>query len=304
MSDIFMGDPERAVILKAYPVRETHVGEGLVIRRALPNRKKRLVGPWCFLDHFGPLRFGDEKIMDVGPHPHIGLQTVTWLIEGEVLHRDSLGYEQMIKPGQLNLMTAGQGISHSEETPSQNAKKLHGVQFWVALPSALRDCAPAFLHLPCLPIVNRNGCQVTVLLGEYEGLSSPAPTPAPIVGLEILLTQPGDHRLTLEPSFEHGLLVVEGEARLDGIDLKQGALYDLGITRTEICLSVTAPARLMLIGGEPFPDPVLMWWNFVADNEEEIRRARDDWQAGRRFGEVSAYPGGPLPAPELKGKLS
>ena len=262
---------------------------------------RRLVGPWCFLDHYGPLAFGAGKPMDIGPHPHIGLQTVTWLIEGEALHHDSLGNERLIKPGQLNLMTAGSGISHSEETPSRNSGRLHGLQFWVALPDSRRHGPPAFDHYAELPVVVRGACRAVVLMGELDGVRSPrrptrrwwAPTSSP----------PGDDdvRLPLDPSFEHAIMLVGGRVALGDRALEPSTLYYLGTGRDAVTLAVGAGARLALLGGEPFGERILMWWNFVARTPEEIAQARTDWERGDRFGSVPAYAGDRIPAPPLRG---
>lgn len=287
-----------AETLEALPFRATTM-EGLPIRRLLPVRGRRLVGPWCFLDSFGPLAFEHGKPMDVAPHPHIGLQTVSWLLEGEVRHHDSLGATGLAKPGVLNLMTAGRGIAHSEETPSGSRGLLHGVQLWVALPDAHRQAAPSFESRAELPRLELAGGAATVLLGELGGLRSPATTFSPIVGADLQLGQGARLTPPLEPGFEHALVVLRGDVALGGRALDPDVLYFLGSGRRELRLESRAGARALLIGGAPFGETVLMWWNFVARTTEEILAARADWQAGRRFGEVVAYRGSRLPAPEL-----
>ena len=280
--------------------READLGEGTAVRRLLPTRGRRLVGPWCFLDHYGPHQVIGPG-MSVGPHPHIGLQTVSWLIEGEVLHRDSLGSEQLIRPGQLNLMTSGRGIAHSEETPSPHSPRLHGVQLWVALPEAARHGAPAFQHVDRLPEVGFGALKATVLMGALgEAASTTGFTP--ILGAELLALKDGAAGIPLDPAFEHALALVEGRAAADGTPLEIGVLYPIATGAEALDLSVEQGARLMLLGGAPFPEPILMWWNFVARTPEEMLEARADWEAGHRFGPV-ASPLPRIPAPALDPKM-
>jgi redox-sensitive bicupin YhaK (pirin superfamily) len=236
--------------------------------------------------------------MDVAPHPHIGLQTVSWLLEGDVLHKDSLGREGAAGPGVLNLMTAGRGIAHSEETPRQNVGRLTGLQLWVALPEARRDIEPSFDQHRGLPALGLDGGRATVLLGELGGVPSPAQAFSPIVGADV--TGDPDRRLLLplNPGFEHALVLLQGPCSLDGRPLSVDTLYYLGSGRRELTLlSGPQQVRALLLGGAPFEETILMWWNFVARTTEEIVAAREDWEAGRRFGEVGAYAGPRLAAP-------
>nr|WP_275410842.1 pirin family protein [Actinoplanes rishiriensis] len=271
---------------------------GFAVTRTLPNRQRRMVGAWCFLDAYGPHDLADADGMRVGPHPHTGLQTVTWLVGGEVLHRDSLGNRQEIRPGQLNLMTAGRGISHSEETPRSHSRVLHGVQLWVALPHAQRDMPPAFAHHADLPVVAEAGLSATVLMGTLAGATSPATTHTPLVGAEIRLT--AEATLPINPDFEYAALALDGAATVDGATLKPGPLLYLGAGRDTLRLGTDAPARLLLLGGEPFEERLVMWWNFVARDHDEIVAMRADWaDATPRFGSVHGYDGPPLPAPPM-----
>ncbi|HET7563282.1 MAG TPA: pirin family protein [Rhodanobacteraceae bacterium] len=288
--------------IESWPARTADLGGGLSVTRALPLRQHRLVGPWCFFDSYGPLSFSGRKAMDVAPHPHIGLQTVSWLFSGEVLHNDSLGFVAMARPGELNLMTAGRGIAHAEQTPPRNSGKLHGVQLWVALPEAERRRQPGFDHYRDLPVLEPGGGQVRVFMGELDGARSPGRAFSPMVGAEILTGGAGALRVPLDASWEHALVVIEGEFQLDGVRLAPGALHYLGTHRDGLVLETRATARAVLIGGAPFGEAIMIWWNFVARTAEEISEARDDWQAGRRFGEVSAYRGARLAAPELAGR--
>lgn len=286
----------------SWPARAADLGAGLNVARALPLRQHRMVGPWCFFDAYGPLSFTDRKAMDVAPHPHIGLQTVSWLFAGEVLHNDSLGYAGVARPGELNLMTAGRGISHAEETPQRNSGTLHGVQLWLALPQAERWREPAFDHYKDLPVLEPGGGRAQVFMGELGAAHSPGRAYSPMVGAEIQTGANKTLRLPLKPAWEHALVVIEGEVQLDGIRLAPGALHYLGTRREGMELKSRAPARAVLIGGTPFGESIVIWWNFVARTADEIRAARDDWQTGDRFGTVKAYRGARIEAPELLGR--
>jgi len=284
--------------IESFPVRDTNLGH-LKIIRALPIRDKRLVGPWCFLDRYGPYTFTDGKPMDVAPHPHIGLQTVTWLLDGEIVHNDSLGCEGLIRPGGVNVMTAGSGIAHAEQTPAQNSGLLNGVQLWVALPEAHRNMDAAFQHIEQVPSIAFRGGIAQVFAGTIAGEASPAPHYSEIVGAEVTLHRGEKLNLPLNPAHEHALLLLEGDAEIEGQHLDDRNFYYIGIDRSEIELGSRDGARLLLIGGEPFSETILMWWNFVARTPEEIIEARTDWEEQQRFGEVTAYRGKRLSAPPL-----
>ncbi|MFI5956725.1 pirin family protein [Cryptosporangium sp. NPDC051539] len=281
------------------PVRELLIGRdvvlggprGMTVTRTLPHKHRRMVGAWCFVDHYGP----ESATMRVPPHPHTGLQTVSWLLRGEVLHRDSLGSEQLIRPGQLNLMTAGAGISHSEESPPDLTRILHGVQLWVALPDGDRATAPAFAHHDDLPVVHRDGLSATVVMGTLEGVTSPARMHTPIVGAEVRIG--GSGTLALRPDFEYAVLAFEDGPVVDGEPVPAGALSYLGAGRTELALHGTG--RVFLLGGEPFEEQIVMWWNFVGRTHDDIVAARTDWEAHTGFGTVEGFDGPPLHAPEL-----
>jgi redox-sensitive bicupin YhaK (pirin superfamily) len=248
---------------------------------------------------FGPVKQAGSKPMDVPPHPHIGLQTVTWLFAGDALHRDSLGSEARAVPGTLNLMTAGRGIAHSEETPADAAGALHGVQLWIALPDAQRHVAPAFAQYTDRPHVDVPGGRVTVILGRMWEVSPPGRTFSPLIGAEIAADRAPRVVVPLDPSFEHAVVPIDSGLALEGRALAPDTLYYLGTGRDEICLTVEPGRRprALLLGGAPLGESVLMWWNFVARTADEIVSAREDWQAGRRFGEVRGYPGERLDAP-------
>lgn len=284
--------------LESYPSREVHLGE-LRVTRALPIRERRLVGPWCFLDRFGPLSFTEGMPMDVAPHPHIGLQTITWLHAGEVAHDDSLGFDAVLRPGGVNVMTSGSGIAHAERTPRYNTGKLDGVQLWTALPQAERDREPGFTHLAEVPTLEWPGGVVQVFAGKLAGASAPVPTYSPLLGADVQVHPGLALEVPLEAGFEHAILVLSGECLLEGQALDPGTLYYLGTKRSQACFTSCTGARVLLIGGPPFPETILMWWNFVARTPEEILQARLDWEGHRRFGEVRAYQGPRLAAPEL-----
>nr|WP_084699273.1 pirin family protein [Actinoplanes globisporus] len=273
---------------------------GFAVTRTLPNRQRRLVGAWCFLDAYGPHDLGDSPGMRVGPHPHTGLQTVTWLVAGEVLHRDSLGNLQEIRPGQLNLMTAGRGISHAEETPGTHSPVLHGVQLWVALPHADRDMPPAFAHHSDLPVVAFGDVTATVLMGTLADATSPARTHTPLVGAELTLAAGASATVPLKSDFEYAVLALDGAATVDDATLKPGPLLYLGSGRPSLRLATSSPSKVLLLGGEPFSERLVMWWNFVAREHDEIVQMRLDWESHTpRFGEVHGYDGPPMPAPAM-----
>ncbi|MFG1705705.1 pirin family protein [Nonomuraea sp. M3C6] len=274
--------------------REVPLGgpRAMSVSRTLPGRHRRMIGAWCFVDAYGP----ERAAMRVPPHPHTGLQTVSWLLAGEVLHRDSLGTLQQVRPGQLNLMTAGRGISHSEESPDT---VLHGVQLWVALPGSDRHVGPGFEHHPVLPVLTGSGFAATVVMGSLGGVSSPATAYTPLVGAEIAVD--GACEVPLTRGFEHGLLLLDGEIER----LERGPLVYLAPGREGLRLS--GRGRVLLIGGEPFGEEIVMWWNFVGRSHDEIAAFRKEWMEGTAgfgpsvFGAVVGFDGAPLPAPTLPG---
>ncbi len=290
----------------AAPVRELLTGRdvvlggtrGMPVVRTLPNKHRRMVGAWCFVDHYK-----GHAAMHVPPHPHTALQTVTWLLRGEVRHRDSLGSDQVIRPGQLNLMTAGQGIAHAEDSVPPEPSSLHGVQLWVALPGSAASVAPAFAHHATLPSLVEGAVTTQLLVGSLAGEKSPAYAYTPLVGAETSFDAQARLVLPLEPDFEYAVLTLtdgDGDTTVtvDGGPLPVGPLLYLGTGRRSVELRGGSGARLLLLGGEPFAEEMIMWWNFIGRSHDEIVAAREDWMAGRRFGPV-AYEGPPLPAPEL-----
>jgi len=212
--------------------------------------------------------------MDVAPYPHIGLQTVTWLLDGEVLHDDSLGYESVLKPGGVNVMTSGGGIAHAEQTPRDNTGRLNGVQLWVALPDGHRHMPASFEHIPEVPAVESRAGRISVFSGPLQGQMSPAVHFSEILGADVQVHKGQTLGLPLQPHFEHAVLVLSGDAMLDDQPLEERVLYYTGTTRSEAHVSSRDGCRLLLIGGPPFPEQILMWWNFVARTSEEIAQAR------------------------------
>ncbi|HSP39352.1 MAG TPA: pirin family protein [Frankiaceae bacterium] len=289
--------PEPHPTLELSESRTATVGR-MTVRRALPRRTRRTVGAWCFADHMGPAAATENEGLDIGPHPHIGLQTVTWLLDGKILHRDSLGSEQLIAPGQLNLMTSGAGIAHAEQTSGTYVGQLHGIQLWVALPEATRHGGNDFEHHRDLPQVDLDRAVATVLIGEFAGSTSPARADTPLVGLELAL-HGGTTTLPLRPDFEYALVVLQGSVLVDGKAVGPGTLAYLGEGRDELAVTADESTRAMLLGGEPFESPIVMWWNFVGRSREEIAIAYKDWDAGTdRFGRVaSPLPRIPVEAP-------
>ena len=287
--------------LELTQARVATVGD-MSVRRLLPLRLRRSVGAWCFVDHYGPMSVDGVTGMAVPPHPHIGLQTVTWLLDGNVLHRDSLGSEQMIKPGQLNLMTAGRGIAHAEESPAVHDPRLHGVQLWVALPEASRFIEPAFEHHAEMPFQSADGFRITVFMGCLTGTCSPATTFSRLVGAQLFAGRDVSTRIAVNPDFEHAVFVANGAARVAGTELQPGNLLYLPTGHDFVPVAAPDSSTLLLLGGIPLGEPLLMWWNFVARKPHEIAAAVADWQEGR-FGEVGGYLGEPLKAPPLRPEL-
>jgi redox-sensitive bicupin YhaK (pirin superfamily) len=276
------------------------------VRRTLPQRKRSLIGGWCFIDHYGPDDVSVSGGMRVPPHPHTGLQTVSWLFEGEIEHRDSVGTHELVRPGELNLMTAGSGIAHSEvSTP--NTTRLHGVQLWVALPAASRGVAPFFEHH--VPMAARLGdAEVRTFVGSLAGSGTEASVFSPLVGAQLTIPAGATVTVPLDPSFEHGFLVDSGEVTVAGSPVPVSHLAYLCPGRTSAELTVGGTdARLILLGGEPLGEQIVMWWNFIGRSHEDIVQYRAEWQTdvidgedpAGRFGVVAGYEGSPLPAPEL-----
>jgi redox-sensitive bicupin YhaK (pirin superfamily) len=313
-------------VVEFYEARDVPLGgvRGVHVMRALPQRVLPTVGAWCFLDHFGP----QASAMNVNPHPHIGLQTVTWPFQGDVRHRDSVGSDVVVRPRQLNLMTAGRGIAHSEISQKagagvEAAQTGHGLQLWTALPQEHRDTAPHFEQHQELPVYELPGLRALVFLGTLDDVTSPATTYSPIVGADITVNPGAAATIPLTNYHEHAVLLIDGDLTIapgtnavgtnladtnTATDVPPGPLLYLGTGRGELTLASRAGAHLILLGGEPFREDIVMWWNFVGRTHEDIEEARDDWEKRNleRFPDIAGHtveeriPAPPLPGIRLK----
>jgi quercetin 2,3-dioxygenase len=258
--------------------RRVYLGKTTEVARALPDKQIRMIGGWCFLDHYGPEDVSGAAGMQVWAHPHTGLQTVSWLFDGEVEHRDSLGSEAMVRPGELNIMTAGHGIVHSEISQPDKPPMLHGVQLWVALPDAVRDTEPAFQSYADLPDLIRPGIHGKVLIGGIDGVTSPASAYSPLCGADLILDAGADVRLSVAERFEYGIFVVAGQVVAESTTVGVDQLLYLGDNRRNIRLRSPAGGRVIMLGGQPFVEDVVMWWNFIGRSHEEIVSFRSAWE--------------------------
>jgi redox-sensitive bicupin YhaK (pirin superfamily) len=304
-------------VVEVLEPRDVLIGPRQAVRRALPNKDRRMIGAWCFVDHYGPEDITGIAGMRVPPHPHSGLQTVTWLLDGEVQHRDSLGSDAVVIPGQLNLMTSGPGIAHAEESPPGHSAIMHGIQLWVALPEGARHEAPrAFTQYRDLPVIERAGLRATVVTGELEGVASPALSYSPLVGAELAVT--GEVSVGIRPEFEYGVMAIDDGLVIEGERLGVSEIAYIGGGRDSIRLSSAGATtrRGFLLGGAPFEEELVMWWNFIGRSHEEIVEFRRAWNAGPddtdsassavpgtdgggRFGVVQGFDGERLMAPPM-----
>ncbi|WP_392424600.1 pirin family protein [Barrientosiimonas humi] len=283
--------------------REVPLGgpRAMTVRRTLPHRDRSFVGAWCFVDHYGPDDVAATGGMHVPPHPHTALQTVTWLFEGQVEHHDSGGYHAIVRPGEVNLMTAGQGIAHSEVS-TDDTQRLHGVQLWVVLPEADRDLPRRLQHFAAPESALGEGVHGRVFVGSLAGAESPIETATPLLAAEIRLEPGSDWQVEVDPGFEHAVLLDDGDVTLEGAALESGALAVTDPGRASLHLTSEQGARIVLLGGEPYDEEIVMWWNFIGRNHDEVAAYRAEWEAGSdRFGDVPGYDGGRdrLPAPAL-----
>jgi quercetin 2,3-dioxygenase len=283
------------------------------VRRTLPQRERSLVGAWCFADHYGPDEVDDTGGMVVPPHPHTGLQTVSWLFAGEIEHRDSAGNHALVRPGELNLMTGGRGVSHSEVSTA-GTTTLHGVQLWVALPDDAREAPADFEHY-APPVLTGPGWQASVFLGAALGHTSPVRTATPLLGAELLLEPGTTLDLDVDDGFEHGVLLDSGSVVVAGQQVKPAELAYVGPGRSALRVEAVEASRLVLLGGPPFGEQIVMWWNFVGRTHDDVVRAREEWQAqitrdgsvvtdgqdvaDGRFGIVVGDHLAPVPAPPM-----
>lgn len=283
---------------------------GIPVARLIPQSGRRTIGAWCFLDHAGPAVFGsDSDGMQVGAHPHTNLQTFTWMLQGEMWHQDSLGCKQLIRPGQVNLMTAGtgdtRGISHTEQTP-EGVKHLHAVQLWIALPLN-QEIEPSFEHYPQLPAWTENGADYILTTGSYGGYTAPTRQYSPLLGLDMRLKASSEKAVTLNSGWEYGILVISGSFKTNGQVFAENELAFIEPNgASSLLLSAETDCHVMLLGGEPLPHPTLIWWNFVADSRESLCLAVEDWNQGHsRFGHIDLAGTGlkRLPAPSVPAKI-
>ncbi|QGN53266.1 pirin family protein [Novosphingobium sp. Gsoil 351] len=282
----------------------THDLGGFKVRRVLPGKARTMVGPFIFVDEFGPAKLEIGQAMDVRPHPHINLATVTWLFEGAIDHRDSLGTYATIRPGQVNLMTAGRGIVHSERSPQAEraiGPTMYGMQTWLALPDGREEIDPAFEAQTDLPLIEAGGASARVIMGELWGQRAPTTCHAETIYAEIVLGPSGSIPIDAEAD-ERAVMLVGGEASIGGTDL---VLYELAVLAPGAALTLASAtgARLMLLGGEAFTTPRHVWWNFVSSSRERINQAKDDWREGR----LGVVPGDSeefIPLPQVPSTVS
>jgi redox-sensitive bicupin YhaK (pirin superfamily) len=304
-AEVLLADPAPAGTgVEVLEPREVPLGgpRALMVRRTLPQRARSLIGAWCFVDSYGPTPAPHARTMDTPPHPHTGLQTVSWLYRGEIEHRDSAGHHALVHPAQVNLMTAGVGIQHSEVS-TEDARELHGVQLWIALPDAHRGVAPFFESYAPEP-TTLGDATLHVFVGEL----SPITTFTKLIGAQVDLPAGGRVSIPADPRFEYGLVVDAGAPTLQGVAIPATHLGVVGTGATALEIEAgDAPLRALLIGGEPLGEQIVMWWNFVGRSHDEVVAFREQWQAevidgarrDGRFGAVDGYDGSPLPAPAL-----
>lgn len=275
--------------IQRLPARLNVMGGNMPAARLLPHRDRAMVGPWCFIDHIGPVHFAPGQGWHAGAHPHMGLQAFTWMLEGRVVYRDALGHKQTVRPSQLNLMTAGRGMAHAEDS-AQDGAPLHAVQLWAALPDALRECEPTFEHHAQLPLLTAGGFQLSVLTGSLLGQISPMRLHSPALAFELRCQSAAYIHLPLDADFEHAALVLQGQARVAGQALAPHELLYFPPGHTALDVACTQGARLLLLGGAPFAQPVTVWWNFVGHDHAHFQQALNDWNerpaSGGRFGHV------------------
>jgi redox-sensitive bicupin YhaK (pirin superfamily) len=284
-NDPILGDPQTCDALELVIVPRTRdLGDGFAVRRALPHGKRQMVGPFIFFDHFGPVQFIAGQGMDVRPHPHIGLATVTYLFDGSIMHRDSEGNIQEIQPGAMNLMTAGRGIAHSERTPDvqrANGQQMLGLQSWVALPAGREEIAPSFQHYDAarLPTVADTGFKARVIAGSAFGATSPVEMVSPWFYVEVSLD--AGMKVPLDADHEErAIYVVDGEVEIAG-ERFEGPRLLIFRPGDRITITAIRAARMMFLGGDALEGPRHIWWNFVSSSKERIEQAKQDWKSGR-----------------------
>ncbi|WAC67045.1 pirin family protein [Agrococcus sp. SL85] len=308
-------DSERACVEEALEAgvelllpRDVPLGgpRAMPVQRVLPNKHRHFVGAWCFADAFGPTDLGDGPGMDVPPHPHTGLQTWSWLVDGAIEHRDSAGGRHVVRPGGINLMTAGRGIAHSEYSTPET-RVLHGVQLWTVLPRGEREREPGFAGHDAVPTTEpAPGVLASVFVGSWGGATSAVPAFTPLLGVELRLGAGAEAGLPLDPAFEHGVLALTDGVLVDDVPVPRGAMAYLDPGRTDAVVTAEADAVAILLGGEPFEEEVVMFWNFVGTDHAVVAEARETWMRERddagareRFGTVVDDDAAPLPSPRI-----
>jgi quercetin 2,3-dioxygenase len=290
------GGPEELLLT----ARRVYLGKTTEVARALPDKQIRMIGAWCFLDHYGPEDVSGSAGMQVWAHPHTGLQTVSWLFDGEIEHRDSLGSQVMVRPGELNIMTAGRGIVHSEISQPDRPPLLHGVQLWVALPDAVRDLDPAFQSYADLPDLNMPKSRGKVLIGDVDGATSPSRAYSPLCGADLSLDAGADVVLAVEESFEYGVFVVAGAVVAESTTVGVDQLLYLGANRRNLRIRSQHGGRVIMLGGEPFAEDIVMWWNFIGRSHQKIVEFRSAWEGrDRRFPPIVSRAERVMEAPPL-----
>lgn len=266
------------------------------VRRTLPQRARSLIGAWCFADHYGPTVITAENTMNLPGHPHTGLQTVSWLFAGELEHLDTIGTRSLIRPGEMNLMTSGRGIAHSEYVTA-GTEVMHGVQLWVALPEHDRFTEPRFEYFAPEPF-DVPGARLSVFLGSLMGSTSPVRTSSPLLGAELTIAAGAVVTLDVDPTFEHGVLVDSGDVQVDGVGATDGELLYLPLGASTVTITAgERPVRAVLLGGEPLGERIVMWWNFIGRSHDEIVRFRAEWQEQAAVGRAQPGPYGQFPEP-------
>jgi len=289
---------DSSVDIQVIKPHQKDLGDGFVVRRVLPADSPPRVGPFIFFDHMGPSTFSARKGIDVRPHPHIGLSTLTYLFDGAIMHRDSLGFEQRIEPGAVNWMTAGRGIVHSERTPDdlrESGHVVHGIQIWIALPDGSEEVDPSFTHIPAgsLPTIVEEGVELTLIAGEAFGMASPVKTYSRLFYLHTDV-QAGQPIPVPQDCVERAIYIVSGELEVDGTRFDERQMLVLGASSAEV--RATSASTLMLIGGEPLASDRIVWWNFSSSSAERLEQAKRDWVDGK----FDAVPGETefIPLPE------
>ncbi|NLD10099.1 MAG: pirin family protein [Xanthomonadaceae bacterium] len=292
------------------PTRTAEIMPGQPVKRALPNRNCPRIGAWCFLDYLhiksvDPKNLNDpSKKINVAPHPHIGLQTFTWMLQGEIVHHDSLGNHSIIRPYEVNLMTAGNGIVHTEVSEPNYHGPLKTLQFWIALPKEKSSNPSSFKHYDDLPMFSHEGLIIHLFMGRFLGYRAPTQSYSPLMGADIMAHESKTCTLPLDPEFEYGIFITEGAVEIDGEHYNDDEFIAIETGQISLTLTLEKGTHIALIGGTPLTEPLIIWWNFVAHDPAQIEAATRDWgnYPNKRFNHVK-HPDSPLNAPALNTRL-